>query len=273
MKRRKKFKKNWLIACVSALVLTAVGGVLALLFLPSAPESNEPKKLDAPTNLEYTINLTTTKKTEYILSWSFVKRATGYEISVSTEGETPQKERVDIYTSEYDIANLLTAGESNTVSVTALGDEDYANSEVATISIEAEEVTTGLSYKSIKGGYEVSRGNAGYSSRIVIPDSYDGFPITKIADNAFGALMSGDSLMESVRLPSKLQETGEFAFANCSSLKEVDLPETAVTLGAQTFRECTALESVRLPSELKILPMNFFLGCSLLGNVVVPEKI
>ena len=277
MKRRKKFKKNWLIACVSALVLTAVGGVLALLFLPSEPELSEPKKLETPTNLEYTINLTTTKKTEYLLSWSFVKRATGYEISVSTEGETPQKERVDIYTSEYDIANLLTTGESNTVSVTALGDEDYANSEVATISIEAEEVTTGLSYKSIKGGYEVSKGTAGMQTKIVIPDTYNGSNIKKIADYGFGGVEENSwyaeqPYLESIRFPKKLEEIGFQSFRGCINLGETVIPDSVIAIGENAFANCAKLKT-QIPPNLTRIEDYTFYKCTSLKNVELPKNL
>ena len=182
MKRRKKFKENWLIACVSALVLTAVGGVLALLFLPSAPESNEPKNLETPTNFEYTMNLTIKdKKTEHLLSWDIVNKATGYKIEIQREeSEIVIEKQVDKYTQEYDITNYVISDENYSVKITAVGDEDYLSSEMTELSLKIETATAGLSFRICQGGYEVSRGDAGRLSRMVIPDTFNGSNVIKL---------------------------------------------------------------------------------------------
>ena len=267
--KRRKAKKYWIIASVSAVVVTIVGLVVFGLS-QTQPSSNEPTKLETPKNFEYVLNVTNKKKTEHLLSWEITNHATGYKITVKGEtDETPIEKEVDKHTQEYNIAEYVTSGEDYTVSLTILGDEEkYLTSDPTEITFKAETETKGLSYERLKDGYEVSRGNAGSSSRIVMPDTYDGEPIIKIADNAFDS-----STMKSVRFPSVLQEMGEFAFANCMYLDNVILPETVKTIGAQSFRNCLSLKNIKLQIDLTVLPMNCFMNCESLKNIALPEKL
>ena len=274
MKRRKAKKYYWIIASVSAVVITIVGLVVFGLS-QTQPSSNEPTKLETPKNFEYTMNVTLKKETEHLLSWEIANHATEYKILIKGEtDETSIEKEVDKHTQEYNIADFVTKDENYTVSLVALGDEEkYLTSNPTEITFKAETATKGLSYEKLKEGYEVSRGKAGASSRIVMPDTYDCEPIIKITDNAFGAPMSSDPTMKSVRFPSGLQEMGEFAFANCMYLDNVILPETATQIGAQAFRGCSSLKNICLPSELKVLPMNCFMNCDSLKNIALPEKL
>lgn len=50
--------------------------------------------------------------------------------------------------------------------------------------------------------------------------------------------------LESINIPSKVQEIGEDAFQNCSSLKMVILPPSVSKIGESAFENCTDLISV-----------------------------
>ena len=273
--KRRKAKKNWIIASVSAVII-AIVGLVAFGLLQTQLFPKEPTKLETPKNFEYTMNVTIKEReTQHLLSWDIANNATGYKIIIKREtDETPIEKEVDKYTQEYNISDLVTENENYTVTLVALGDEeDYLTSETTEISFKAEVATKGLFYESLKDGYEVSRGDAGYSSNLVMPDTYNGERIIKIADNAFGSIRSSDPMMKSVRYPSRLQELGEFAFANCTYLDNVVLPETATQIGAQAFRGCSSLKNIRLPSELKVLPKNCFMDCQLLKNIALPKTL
>ncbi len=266
--KRRKAKKYWIIASVSAVVVTIVG-LVAFGLLQTQLFPKEPTKLETPKNFEYVLNVTNKNKTEHLLSWEITNHATGYKITVKGEtDETPIEKEVDKHTQEYNIAEYVTSGEDYTVSLTILGDEEkYLTSDPTEIAFKAETATKGLSYERLKDGYEVLRGDAGYSSNLVMPDTYDGESIIKIADNAFGAFMSSDLAMKSVRFPSGLQDLGEFAFANCTYLDNVILPETATQIGAQAFAYCESLKEIIFPDGLEEIGDYSFRSCKGLTNV------
>ena len=111
----------------------------------------------------------------------------------------------------------------------------------------------------------------GEATDVVIPDTIEGKPVTKIYIMAFGAteiksVDISDNIididyaafghcenLESVRFGENVKNIGEGAFASCTSLKEVYLPKKLESLGDKAFRKCTALETVFIPASL----MNF----------------
>ena len=109
---KRKAKKYWIIASVSTLAVSIVGGLVAFGLSQTQPSSNEPKKLETPNNFEYTMNLTIQdRKTEHLLSWDIVNNATGYKFEIQREGsEVVIEKQTDRHTQEYDIGKYVTSG-------------------------------------------------------------------------------------------------------------------------------------------------------------------
>ncbi len=59
----------------------------------------------------------------------------------------------------------------------------------------------------------------------------------------------------------------DYAFFECSSLREVKLPATLTTVGVRAFEKCTALESIVLPDAVRTVRENAFFGCSSLASL------
>lgn len=76
----------------------------------------------------------------------------------------------------------------------------------------------GIVYTEIADGYAVSAFN-GNVSELVIPDTYNGRPVTTICSGAFTLPKSG--VITKITLPSSLQRVEEGAFADCRQLKEI----------------------------------------------------
>ena len=69
---------------------------------------------------------------------------------------------------------------------------------------------------------------------------------------------------------SNVQFIDNFAFCNCSALKEIDLPNvSAVKTGA--FFRCKSLNKINL-SSVKLISDNAFTQCTSLKNVALPEN-
>ena len=103
--------------------------------------------------------------------------------------------------------------------------------------------------------FEVTDGEATLTSaavsteNIVIPDTYEGVPVTRIGDFAFNSQVA----MVSVTIPSSVTEIGRGAFYCCSNLKTVNLSEGLTLIGEGAFASCNALSEIKLPSSVQTI--------------------
>lgn len=146
---------------------------------------------------------------ETVLGWEPVDHAGRYELYVENRTYTTEKP-------EYDLSFLFFPG-NYTIQVRAIGEgkniysSAYSDFTYTVAEAEQEEPTPGLQYVLLpdRSGYEVSRGRANISGRLVIPDEWYDLPVTKIADRAFEARFSAPNrVTRSVRLPKHLKEIG-----------------------------------------------------------------
>lgn len=93
--------------------------------------------------------------------------------------------------------------------------------------------------------YTLSQGEAvirrylGKDSRIAVPETLGGCPVTEIAPRAFSFLGTA----EEITLPEGIRTIGEQAFYG-SSLSTVSIPATAAEIGPEAFTFCDKLESI-----------------------------
>ena len=97
--------------------------------------------------------------------------------------------------------------------------------------------TDGLAFYPLGDGseYGVMIGNAIYMKNIVIPESYNGKPVTTILPFAFQGSSAENATLESVEIPSSITKIGEWAFANCTSLTSITVPSSVVEVGECAF--------------------------------------
>lgn len=216
------------------------------------------------------------------LIWDKVEHAVGYAVYKGNDENLTDEARFDL--SEFT--------ETNTVYdlyVLALGDGDhYMDSEDVRFSYTytPPEIvpTPGLSYKLLEGGggYEVSRGLANLNGYIVIPDYYNGIPVTKIAAQGFWSeKLNQDATTGAncnkwttgVRLPEMLEEIGESAFTHCIALTDIEIPESVVKIGKRAFHSCRSLKSINLPPFLTELSDGVFQSCHELDGLKLPSGL
>ena len=77
-------------------------------------------------------------------------------------------------------------------------------------------------------------------SHVVIPDSFDGLPITKIGNHA---LFSNNSIY-SLEIPDSITEIEAQAFASCENLLSVTLGRNVKAIADYTFIQCSSLVEV-----------------------------
>ena len=83
---------------------------------------------------------------------------------------------------------------------------------------------------------------------VVLPDTWNGKPVTEIRGNVFEGLGS----IRSVVLPNQLVSIRAHAFRGCGSLSEVVFPDTIRSIGSSAFRDCGMLRNVTLPEECSV---------------------
>ena len=124
---------------------------------------------------------------------------------------------------------------------------------------------------------------------LVIPETVDGYPVIKVAENAFKDI----SLVKSVKIEGKLIiennafygcsnlksvelldviSIGNSAFENCSKLQNVTIGDCA-SIGNKAFKDCSSLKTVSLPSNLERLGDKAFEYCKELSAITLPDNI
>lgn len=102
--------------------------------------------------------------------------------------------------------------------------------------------------------------------KLIIPEEIEGFPVTRIARNAFA---EQKNIIEVV-LPSTIKEIGENAFYNCAKLEKINFPS-----GLERIENCaftyTSLLSIYLPATINYYGHSVFYGCIKLSNVELEE--
>ena len=91
------------------------------------------------------------------------------------------------------------------------------------------------------------------TAHITVPATYEGLPVTAVADNAFAQNL----MLQGITLPDSVTQIGTRAFAGCRSLSSVTLGSGLQRIGASAFSECTSLERVSVPSVADWLEITF----------------
>ena len=125
--------------------------------------------------------------------------------------------------------------------------------------------TAGLQYELNDDGksYYVD-GYEGTATTVVVPDAYNGKPVTKVGGYAFAW-----TEVEEVTLPDTIYQINYNAFYRCENLKSVDLGDGLENIQSEAFYYCSSLERVALPASLSSIGDYAFSGCSSVVEYVV----
>ncbi len=105
------------------------------------------------------------------------------------------------------------------------------------------------------------------ATKIEVPDTLGGKPVTSIGANAF---ISCD--LTSITLPESVTSIGIGAFYMCGDLTSITLPNSVTSIGQRAFGYCSSLESINIPSGVTNIENSVFYQCGL-KSITLPNGI
>jgi len=114
----------------------------------------------------------------------------------------------------------------------------------------------------ISGGNLYLDGNL--LTTIVIPES-----VTVIKPYVF----NGYSRMTSVRLHSKIESIGIYAFSGCTGIESIQIPGSITKIENYVFSNCTSLQEVTLSEGLRNIGEYAFSNCQAISNIIMPSTL
>lgn len=119
--------------------------------------------------------------------------------------------------------------------------------------------------------YEVSATDVNnMPAEIVIPSTYKGKAVTKIADSGFASTENGASAssnkdtskITSITIPSSIKEIGQYAFAGRCAVTSLTIPSSVTTIGSYAFYYMDNVTTFVIPSSVTTMGVAVFASSS-----------
>lgn len=149
------------------------------------------------------------------------------------------------------------------------------------VMVSAATMYGDLVYVIEDGEVTITGSNTDMMGFVEIPATIEGYPVTKIGDQAFGGCES----LASVTLPEGITYIGDCAFINCYGLTEISIPSTVTEIHPWAFKDCQGLMAINVAEENTVFcsvdgvlyteSMNTLLcyPCSRSDEYIIPEGV
>lgn len=109
----------------------------------------------------------------------------------------------------------------------------------------------------------------GSDTKVITPETIEGFPVAAIGNDAFAVNTS----LEQIEISEGVVSIGDSAFSNCKNLVSVGFPSTLKSIGNYAFTLCSKLEDVALPASLRTMGDGAFYGGDSLKTIRIPYGV
>ncbi len=82
-----------------------------------------------------------------------------------------------------------------------------------------------------------------------------------------------ENKIEEIIIPEGVIKIEDYAFSDCTNIKDIKLPETLESIGYEAFRSCIGLESIEIPSKVKTIGAYAFEKNNNLKKIILPQNI
>lgn len=132
-------------------------------------------------------------------------------------------------------------------------------------------LTRRLSFKLNEGGesYSVTGIGSIIDADVVIPDEYEGKPVTRIERSAF----QNNKTIKSISIPESVTEIGAYAFNSCAALTSVALNANITEISEYTFQKCKELTDITIPDSVTVIGKCAFIDCEKLSDLEIPDSV
>ena len=105
---------------------------------------------------------------------------------------------------------------------------------------------------------------------VVIPNTYNGKPVTEIADQSFWI---NNEYITSITVPDSVTKIGTYAFSDCRALKTITFGKSSKLdyIGEKAFWACYELSSISIPESVTFIGSNAFTYCKKLTSISIPD--
>lgn len=110
-----------------------------------------------------------------------------------------------------------------------------------------KKISEGLKYtlNKEKTGYNVSSIGTCKDHVLIIPEEYNGLPVTGLADYAFYSATA----LTGIILPENITMIGSYAFYGCTGLDSMTIPAHVTTIGSGAFSGCNGLKDIHVAED------------------------
>ena len=112
--------------------------------------------------------------------------------------------------------------------------------------------------------YSVSGIGTCTDTNLVIPDTYEGLPVTKIGDRALELENVNGFNLSSITIPESITTIGQLAVMGHFNITEITIPKNVTYIGHNAFAYCSGVTSVTIETETPPVcaTINTFVGLS-----------
>ncbi len=116
--------------------------------------------------------------------------------------------------------------------------------------------------------YTVSGIGSYNANEIIIPESYNGIPVTAIGASAF----TENTNITGVVIPDGIISIGNLAFYGCTGITSLNIPESVISIGYSAFWNCIGIQDLAIPAGLTSIGNWAFCYMTLTSITVAEEN-